>query len=152
MTAERHTAHIGRVGTAYQLLVYVESNACSTQSQELAALRLLHDEGCIRLVESTPDSLIPNGQMVDEHEVDASLYSLVYDLLHPEHDGGIATPSGTEKAMQVAKAVRHGADVFVTADTRISNRDRPFERQTDMHLLAPADALELVMQEINNAD
>lgn len=151
MTAERHAPDIGRVGTAYQLLIFVDSDVCSTAPLELAALRLLHDEGRIRLVESTRNSFIPK-QTVDEYEVDASLYSLVYDLLHPEHDGGIATPSGTEKAMQVASAVRHGADIFVTSDTRISHLDQLFERQTDMHLLEPADALELVMQEINNAD
>ncbi|MDO8732440.1 MAG: hypothetical protein Q7L55_07710 [Actinomycetota bacterium] len=54
------------------------------------------------------------------------------DLLHPEHVGGIATVAGTEKAMQVAKAVHHGADIFVTTDARISHRDRPFEHQTGL--------------------
>jgi hypothetical protein len=134
------------------MLLFVDSDACSNESFEIAALRLLHEEGLIRLVESRQDSLMSDCGLIDEYEVDASLYSFIYSLLHPEHDGGIATVSGTDKAMQVAKAVRHGADIFVTNDARISHRDRPFERQTDMHLLEPAEALDLVMQEINNTD
>jgi hypothetical protein len=134
------------------MLLFVDSDACSSDSLEMAALRLLHEDGLIRLVQSSENSLMPNHELVDEYEVDASLYAFIYGLLHPEHDGGIATVSGTEKTMQVAKAVRHGADIFVTNDSRISHRDRPFERQTDMHLLEPAEALELVMQEINNTD
>ncbi len=152
MTAELRTGGMDRVGTAYQMLLYVDSDACATESLEMAALRLLHEEGLIRLMEPGEHAWSSASDSADEYEVDASLYSFIYGLLHPEHDGGIATVSGTEKAMQVAKAVRHGADIFVTNDSRISHRDRPFERQTDMHLLEPADALELVMQEIYNAD
>ncbi|MDO9484612.1 MAG: hypothetical protein Q7K25_00910 [Actinomycetota bacterium] len=152
MSAELHSAGTNRIATAYQMLLFVDSDTCTMDSLEMSALRLLHDEALIRLVESGVKAARPNPASGDDYEVDASLYSLVYGILHPEHDGGIATASGTEKAMHVAKAVRHGADIFVTSDERITNRNRPFERQTDMHLLSPTEALELVMQEINNAD
>lgn len=151
MTAELQTTAVDPIA-ANQLLLFVDSDVCSTDSREVAALRRLHDEGLIRLVELGGNSLMHTATAADEYEVDASLYSLVYGLLHPEHDGGIATVSGTEKALQVARAVRHGADIFVTGDARIAHRDGPFERQTDMHLLQPSEALELVMQEIDNAD
>ena len=162
MTAEPRTAGMDRVGTAYQMLVFVDSDACASDSSEMAALRMLHEQGLIRLVESGEHASSATTNGTDDYEVDASLYSFIYGLLHPEHDGGIVNVSCTSSAMRVAKAVRHGADIFVTNDSRVSHRDRPFERQTDMHLpferqtdmhlLEPADALELVMQEILNAD
>ena len=152
MTAEIHSTRVDHVSTSYQLLLFVDSDVCATDSFEMAALRLLHEDGLIRLVEPSENALLPNEAIAHEYDVDPGLYTFIYGLLHPEHDGGIATVCATEKAMQVAKAVRHGADIFVTNDPRISHRDRPFERQTDMHLLEPVEALELVMQEIRNAD
>ncbi|MDP2287067.1 MAG: hypothetical protein Q8M73_00665 [Actinomycetota bacterium] len=152
MTSERQPTPIHRLAVAYQMLLFVDSDACASDSLEIAALGLLHDEGLIRLMVSSEQTSLPNCTIADEYEVDVDLYSFVYGLLHPELDGHIATFPATDKAMQVAKAVRHGADIFVTNDSQISHRDRPFERLTDMHLLEPAQAVELVMQEIHNAD
>ena len=151
MHTELHPAEVHRAGAAYQMLLFVDSDTCASDSFEMAALRLLHDEGLIRVIESCQ---LPSASVdvVGEYEVDADLYSFVYGLLHPERDGCDTTPSCTDTTMQVAKAVRYGADIFVTDDSDIANRDRPFERQTDMHLLEPTQALELVMQEIHNAD
>jgi len=146
MTSQMHETVGGH--SPHQLLVVLDSEASAAQSRELAQLRELDRDGLIRLV----DSRAVASSADDKADVDSGLYELVYGLLHPDHDGGIATVEATQKAMQVAVAVRQGADVFVTVDPRISQHDRPFERETDMHLMEPVEALELVMQEINDAD
>jgi len=133
-----------------QMLVVLDSEAAGTSSQELTQLRALDREGLIRLVDS-PSGPFDSPDGAKDTDVDRELYALVYDLLHPDHDGGIATVSGTEKAMEVAVAVQGHADVFVSTDPRICERDRPFEQKTGMHLLDPAQALELVLQELADA-
>lgn len=118
-----------------QMLVVLDSDAAGTSSQELAQLRALGRDGLIRLVDSGTGPFSGPDEAKDA-DVDRELYALVYGLLHPDHDGGIATVSGTEKAMEVAVAVRDRADVFVSTDPRICERDRPFEQQAGMHLLS----------------